>query len=309
VKTTSAGILRIIGFMLFLAESLLTISCKKDYPLPEVGFTYSVNGNIVNFKAELKNAATFTWDFGDGPVAENDTNPVHTYNIYDKEYTVILNAESRGGKVNISRTVTIPPMTSMEKLSGNKFSPEGKKWRLSQSAGIIKAKADAALTASETISPAMLSSCGLNSLFNEQFIFQSNGDFKIYPAGESITAGLNYCSFRHIENNCPSTEARNHNLTLTPILPPEGLTYGFTQLKDFSVEVSDDGISSEIVTFHDVQSISISYGGFLGIMDFFREYIVLDLTPDTMKIACFCCSTSFHGAADYVLILNFEQVS
>lgn len=306
---TPAGFIKIAFSLLFLAVGgLLILSCRKDYPLPEVNFTFSVNGNIVNFAAEIKKAGKFKWDFGDGLIAENDTNPVHTYSIYDKEYIVVLCAESRGGETSISRTISIPPMTSMEKLSGDKSYPEGKKWRLSQSAGIIKAKADATLTATETLSPAILSSFGLNSLYSNQYIFKSNGDFIINSTGENQTAGLNYCNSRHIGNSCPSAEARNHNLTLTDnYIPAEELTYGFTELKDLSVEVTNDGISSEKVIFHDVQTISLSFGGFLGVMDFSREYIVLDLTPDTMKIACFCCSRRLYGVADSVLILTFEQ--
>jgi PKD repeat protein len=308
VKKIATGSIRITIFKIFLVGIIVFVSCKKDYPSPEISFDYSVAGNTVYFTADIKNAGTFIWDFGDGAITENDTNPVHTYNIYDKDYSVDLTAEGHGKKIHFSKTITIPPMTSIEKLSGDKSFPLGKKWRLNASAGITVAKADASLTTAETLSASTLTSSGLNSLYNIFFIFKSNGDFIIAPEEEEITAGLNYCTFRHIINRSPSLMAENHNLTLVAdYLPAQVLSYGFTELKDLTLEVTDDGISSREVTYCDVQTISISYGGFLGILDFCREYVVLDLSEDTLKIACFCCSTSLHSTADYVLILTFEQ--
>jgi PKD repeat protein len=308
VKKTT-GSIRILIYIFFLIGIIAIVSCKKDYPSPEISFKYSICGNIVEFTADIRNATTFRWDFGDGCISENDTNPVHTFNNYDKDYTVDLTAEGHGGKTDISNIITIPPMTSMEKLSGDKSFPEGKKWRLNPSAGIIRAKADASFTEIETIPASILASSGLNSLLNNQFIFKNNGDFIIIP-GEKIIAGLNYCNFRHIDNGCPSVQAANQNLTLiSNFIPALGLTYGFTELKDLSLEITNDGITSERVIYHDVMTISISQGGFLGVMDLGREYIILNLSANTLKIACFCCSTALHNAADYVLILTFEQVN
>lgn len=305
MKKTSSLFVRILIYIFIPTGSILYVSCKKEYSLPIVEFNYSVKGNTVDFKADISNAESFTWDFGDGLLVENDTNPVHTYNIYDQDYTVELSAEGRGGNATISKTITIPPMTSMEKLSGDNSFPEGKKWKLSPSANIIKTRADEGLTTIEVLTPAMLASSGLYLLYNNEFIFRNNGDFIIIPSIEGVAAGLNYCALRHIENSCPSADARTHNLTIADdYKPASGLTYGFTELEDLSIQVAD-GISSREVTFHGVQTLSISYGGFLGIMDFFREYIVIDITAETMKIACFCSSSTLQSAADYILILTF----
>lgn len=77
--------------------------------VPNVGFTYTVNGSTVTFTNTSTNATSYSWDFGDGNLS-TQTNPVHTY-LEDGFYNVVLTAFNECGPAETSEVIEIatPP--------------------------------------------------------------------------------------------------------------------------------------------------------------------------------------------------------
>jgi trimeric autotransporter adhesin len=62
-------------------------------PLAVAAFSYNNTGSTVIFSNASSNAASYTWDFGDGSPADNSTDPSYTYTL-DGAYTVMLIASN-----------------------------------------------------------------------------------------------------------------------------------------------------------------------------------------------------------------------
>lgn len=67
----------------------------------EADFTFTADGLTVTFANASKNAAKYTWNFGDGETS-TDENPTHTYATSDS-YEVSLKAVSASGKSNTKK--------------------------------------------------------------------------------------------------------------------------------------------------------------------------------------------------------------
>ena len=75
---------------------------------PIVAFNWSATGLSVSFHNATKNAASWTWDFGDG-VTSTARNPSHAYAAAGA-YTVTLSAVSTtGARASLSKVVTVKP--------------------------------------------------------------------------------------------------------------------------------------------------------------------------------------------------------
>jgi hypothetical protein len=75
---------------------------------PRVAFDWSATGLRVSFESATKNAASWTWDFGDGATS-SARNPSHTYTATGS-YTVVLSAVSSTGlTASLSKTVVVAP--------------------------------------------------------------------------------------------------------------------------------------------------------------------------------------------------------
>lgn len=74
--------------------------------LPFAMFTYEITSRTVTFTNTSQNAASYTWDFGDGNFS-TEANPVHTY-PEDGQYDVSLDAVSEMcGQDNYTETIVI----------------------------------------------------------------------------------------------------------------------------------------------------------------------------------------------------------
>lgn len=79
---------------------------------PAPGFTYSINGLVVNFTNTSSGATSYSWNFGDNTTSTL-ANPVHTY-ATGGTYTVTLSAINDCGTTTISKTFSLilPPAAS-----------------------------------------------------------------------------------------------------------------------------------------------------------------------------------------------------
>jgi len=111
-------------FLLTALIGLMTInSCKKDEPTPKptVDFAYTGGGCTapcaVLFENKTKDAATYSWDFGDG-TNSIELNPTKTYNV-GGTYTVTLTATGEGGTASSSKQVLIQQSTQSQLPTAN----------------------------------------------------------------------------------------------------------------------------------------------------------------------------------------------
>jgi PKD repeat protein len=294
----------------FAIGLIFTISCSKDTPAPTATINATVDGNVVTFTVTATDAEKYEWNFGDGSVVSTIMNPTHTYTEYGKDYDVSLKVTGPGGVITVNKTVTIPPMTKMEMLTGGATDTNGKKWRISSSAEVTLAFPDAAITLDETYPAGILTVIGMGQVYTDEYIFFNNNDYTISPKGGGVLAGLVYCLVNSIPNT-PTTDGADAGLTYaTPYTPPTGLTFTLNEGKNLTITTTADGVTSTDVTYNNVTTLSFSTGGFVGLMDFMSECIVQELTATSMKLVFFASvvppGAPQEGKTTNVLILTFE---
>ncbi len=120
-----------------VAITLIAFSCKKDEPVPASGVVASfqfaqdpTDFRKVQFTNFSTNAASVSWNFGDGSAASADLNPLHTYTAAGT-YSVVLTATG-ADKVTSVKTTSITladPNLELKKLTGETT----KSWKLLRS--------------------------------------------------------------------------------------------------------------------------------------------------------------------------------
>lgn len=291
--------------VLLMPVLFILASCSKT-PAPEATFTATINSNVVTFNASATNTTTYEWDFGDESRISAEEDPVHTYARFNQDYEVTLKVKGPGGEATVTNAVRIPPMTSLQMLSG--ADPvNGKKWCLSSSAPMYYTLPDTTFTVRHTFPAGYLNQIGFPSAYNDEYVFGIGGSFIVNLKGNGIIGGLSYCISKGIPNVVPGHDAREANLTfITPYTVPPSMTYGFNEGKDLTISALKDG-RSETVTFHRVTTLSLSYGGFIGIRDWMNEFIIKDFSDSSLTLVCFV-STVSSGKITGALILTFEPV-
>jgi hypothetical protein len=166
-------------------------------------------------------------------------------------------------------------------------------------------------TNNQTYPAGFLETIGFSNAYRHEFIFTYSGEYAIDPEGSGMTAGLSYCIKKGIPNVPPGQAAANANLSLiTLYTPSSGLTFGFNEIKNLTLSVTNDYITSSEITCTNISTLTFSYGGFIGIRDYLTECIVREITENSLKLACFFsslpASSPLSGVADYALILTFE---
>lgn len=290
---------------LLMLVLFMLVSCSKT-PAPEASFTVSVQSNVVTFTVTATNASAFEWDFGDGSSISTEKDPVHTYTRFDQRYEVSLKVKGPGGETTVRKTVTIPPMTTMQMLSGTDPGT-AKKWHLSSILPIYFTLPDTNLAVIQTFPAGFLNQLGFTSVYCDEYLFGAEGSFSVSLKENGIIGGLSYCNRRGIPNIVPSQAARENNLTLiTPFSPTASMTYGLNEGKDLKISALVNGQGVD-VTFRRVSTISLSYGGFIGIKDVMNEFILKDFSESNLTLVCFT-SSSPSGKITGALIFTLEPV-
>jgi hypothetical protein len=105
--------------------------------------------------------------------------------------------------------------------------------------------------------------------------------------------------------------SQSFGLCYTAYTPEAGATFTLTEKKDMVVTtVSTNGNTATERTYKDVMTLNFSGTEFVGFMDFMRECIVQEITPDKMRIAMFVSTTqkAYYNKPSHVAILTFEVV-
>ena len=289
-------------------------ACKPVTPLPTATISSSVVNNVVTFNLATTNSSAYKWSFGDGDTAivYSSAAIIHAYPKDGTTYKVNVLVLGPGGERTTSATVTIPAMTQMDKLTGGSSFANGKAWRLSASYGISLAAPDSIMTVVDNFSAGILLSLQLSLAYTDQFIFFSNGGYTINNLGGGALAGLAYCTAKSITNVPPQLTDSMALTYATPYTPPASLTFFLNSGKNLSVATSPDGVTATSVTYKNVNTLSFPDRGFLGIMDYMSECVVLQLDPTLMKVAIFVSDLPAQspqvGKVTGVLIVTLEVV-
>jgi len=105
--------------------------------------------------------------------------------------------------------------------------------------------------------------------------------------------------------------SQSFGLCYTAYTPEPGATFTLTEKKDLLVTtVSTNGNTATERTYKDVMTLNFSGTEFIGFMDFMRECIVQEITPNKMRLVMFVSTTqkAYYNKPSYVIILTFEVV-
>ena len=88
-------------------------------PSPVASFTYTVSGNVVTFTNTSTDAASYSWNFGDGSAIDNTQNPSHTYITINSETVTLSIVGITCGDTTITKTVSFS--SGINAVGLNKF--------------------------------------------------------------------------------------------------------------------------------------------------------------------------------------------
>ena len=126
--------MKIAHYFVSLFAVLTFASCKKSNPEPTIDFTYSNNigqaPDTVSFHAEVKNANSIKWFFGDGATGEGvDVKHVYSHSGY---YSVQATATGDGGSLSRFKNIYVSPYTQLRITTVNtlvpSLKPDGSTW-------------------------------------------------------------------------------------------------------------------------------------------------------------------------------------
>ena len=304
-KTT----LSLIRFTAIAVLAFSMFSCGED-PVdpPTVQVFSSVEGYQVAFTATATNADTYAWDFGDGETSA-EQNPVYTY-AQSGSYTATITVTGDGGTANASVDVTISA-SKLEMLTGGPGMANGKTWVFSPTAsegdGIFKATDD--LEFEDPIPDGILGLIGLASEYEDEFTFKHDLTYTHDVMNDSAVTDILFAMLNQIEFR----QSAEDIIVLAPFTP-EAATFTYTEDTDLTLTVvdkDDDEVTSD-VTWSNVGVLEIEGGTeFVGIMDFTRKYMIVDISVDAVQIGIFVSTSEGSNMAipKHVLIMTLKPKS
>lgn len=296
----------------FVIGMTLFQSCdddEDDGPV-KAGIFYSVADKQVAFTALTLRIDSWTWDFGDGETS-SEKDPVH---IYEEGGTYAVTLTATGQDTTIVATAEISlALSAVEMLTGGSRYPDGKKWKISSAHSEYDALAlaDATFTPIEKPLPSGTLGLvlGLGEEYEDEFTFKSDGSYlHDTENGGALTAQV----FALVTQK-QIIKMADYGLCLAAYTPESNATFTFTEGKDLTIATTNyptGNIATE-VTYKNVNTISFSGTEFIGLMDFTREVIVQELTPDKMRLVMFMSATSgaHYNKPAIAVIFTFEKVN
>jgi len=284
-KTTRFG----IRATAIIVLALFMFSCGED-PVdpPTVQIFKSVEDYQVAFTATATNTDTYAWDFGNGETS-TEQNPVYIY-PQSGTYTATLTVTGEGGTANATVEIIIVA-SELEMLTGGPSMTNGKTWVFSPTSsegdGIFKATAD--IEFEDPIPDGILGLIGLATEYEDEFTFKDDLTYSHDVKNDSAVTDVIYA----MVNQIAFRQSAEDIIVLAPFTPAAA-TFTYTEDTDLTlvvVDKDDDEVTSE-VTWSNVRVIEIEGGTeFLGIWDFTRKYMILDISVDKLQVGFFA-STS-----------------
>lgn len=151
---------------------------KPDIPSakPKAGFSFTKDGNTVEFTNSSANSTDYTWDFGDGSTSTEE-NPTHTY-AAEGSYDVVLTASDGTNSDEITQQVVISGAEFSEAALAN---ADGKVWKLAPIAGALKVGDAIGSGGWWQTSEGDITT--RDCAFDDEFIFTTGGNFEYASQG------------------------------------------------------------------------------------------------------------------------------
>jgi hypothetical protein len=298
-----------IGMIFFIVTMFFISSCTEDtiretFPLSSDIF-HSVDGNQVAFTALTHSATNWLWDFGDGN-SSTEQNPVHVYEGAGY-YVATLTATDNSGQNVMSEVNLGIEISDYVLLTGGATAANGKTWKLTAAHPVEDKLANAdfdftyATDVEELPSGAFDLYLGIGEIYDDEFTFFYDGKYDHDVKGDGATfAGLLYASVLAQQGATTITKATGELIAgadifaITTYTPVEGATFVYTEKEDFTIPALPDCATGmhpmgfPILTYPGVATIDFPNSTeFIGVMDFQRKVIVLDMKESTMQLAMF----------------------
>jgi len=272
---------------------VLSASCEKAPTIGEIQAV--VDGYQVTFSADIRNADTWLWDFGDTKTS-SEAAPLHKYE-QSGTYTVTLTATGGGGESKATTPVIIMPSVT-ELLSGGPAAAGGKTWVLSpgytagmDGGGAIDNSMMVILPALENI----LTEIGLGDEYDNEYTFYADGRYKADVRNGIALISSTYGMFTGTIVNY-GNESNNLGIYGASYTAPASATWTLHE-EDLIIDAITNPLGVEVpaphanVTITGKKWISISGDAFFGVLDYptTRKFIIKEITPDKMYVALLIC--------------------
>jgi hypothetical protein len=225
-----------------------------------------------------------------------------------------LTVNGNGQTVDAATEVSLA-LSNMQMLTGGSKATAGKKWRISSAHSSKDAfcLADDNFTVLQPIGTGMLGNVGLGlgEVYDDEFIFKYDGTYTHSPKHGGAFAGLVFSMLNKKTILKATPTSQSFGLCYTAYTPETSATFTFTEKKDFAITtVSTNGNTATNRTYKDVMTLNFSGTEFVGFMDFTRECIIQEITPDKMRLVMFVCTTqkAYYNKPSHVAILTLEVV-
>lgn len=293
----------------------LTFSaCEKESVVepPTAGIFRSIVGKQVAFTALTLNADQWLWDFGDGSTS-TEKDPVHIYEA-GGIYTITLTATNSVGTADATTQVSLD-LSPYEMLTGGASAPNGKTWKISAAHSEHDAitLADPGYTVIQEVPAGALGLfLGLGEEYEDTFTFKSDGSYIHDNKNGGSFGGLVFATVTGTDIVSVTEASQDFGFASLAYTPETDATFTFTESKDLTVTVVSqaDGTTTGDITYEGVSTLNFSGTEFIGFMDFHREVIIQDITPEKMRLAMFMSATAkeHFNKPSLVVIFTFEAV-
>lgn len=284
-------------FLLFVA-SIALVSCKKtDPPVADIfSEADAKDPYTISFSVNATNADNYSWNFGDNKGTSTEKDPKYTYSM-SGDYTVTLTAKGDGGEVTVSKKISISAST-LEILTGGPAATGGKTWVLSKTATNNDGASSFAGIQYMPAPSNALFNFGLETEYDNEFTFFSNGNYTVNPKNGKVLAGAVYAV---MTNTAAADPVWDLGLAIATYTAPSGAKFELKE-GDLAITVREENPLTKVIsdtkqyTFKNVKYITFTNNAYFGILTYNTTIIIRDITS-TRMVASLLVSTL--SPADY----------
>lgn len=315
------GLLKnVLGLGLILFLGIYFTACEEEKkPEPTLDLFITVNGFTIDIAAEAKNTTSWQWEYGDGTVSDSVGSHTHTY-ATGGNYTIKCTVTGDGGQTTKTQAVTIATIEDL--LTGGASATNGKTWILSRTAGpydgvgFVKVELvpDYFFAVND-----MLDVLELSEEYDNEYTFKFDGSYSLDPINGKVLSGWVYGDMDVDPDDIVKTTA--YGIWQINIATPASPKWSLTENSDLTVEsvydADDDqeGGVAETVTFENVDYITYTGDGFIGMKDYTSTVLVREISPERMTLTMFFHSYKGDPANDgglylrpsFILTLSFDK--